>query len=285
MFASSIYAMDSQAPTRAFTASPATSNTAPYSVEQLARLIPKVAIIHASVQILKDYDNIFKSDITIKEAVFKIGIFACVGATLELCFDGIPYCVKKIPSGLMYGTERFMTGIYRICGLPTPIAEDRLMHHSVMFEDIINTLTKQQASGGVMLRNMRVEQDTTIVNDQRDQWTYYVSFVVHRLEHISLYLRDSLRYYRDSEGTKGWWQKASERFSPDTIPDTVCTIDEIIANINHIMRCMKAAPTQDDLDTNHLKMLSVNTKTLFKELKILVMGMRKQDGQPATLGS
>lgn len=253
--------------------------------EQVARIGSKMILIGYAVDIIKDQDGKFK-DISnldaqgMKDLVTKIALLAGVASMLELCFDGVPAAITKIPYGIAHSLERLTTGLLRLCGMPTPIDEARLTHNGIMFEDVINTITKQQAVGSVMLRNVRVAEEAEIMSEQEQQWAFYVDFAIHRLEHVNSYLVDSLRYYKAPEGKKSWLQSLSARFASDSTPDIVCTIEEINGNIGHMISLLKAATNQDDLDINHLKMLSGNTKTLFKELKVLVAGARKQEASP-----
>lgn len=244
------------------------------------KMIPKLSIIGIATQLISD-DNLNVQQLAtregIKKLLTKLVVLSGVISILELAFESIP---NGIRGGFMYGIHSSKTigkQLLRLIDFNFTMNEQRLVHNAIIFEELANSLTKQQVVSAVMIRNLRVADGEESVDMNEIEWQQYVDFVCHRLGHIMAYLGEAQAYYDVKTVGRTWQHTLLSPLMPEEAPDVLCTITEIRANIDHIMKIVKLAKSQEDLDSNNLKMITNNTKVLFKELRILLFAGRKSD--------
>lgn len=245
------------------------------SSHALWNALPVVGVFSAIISFVQkgELAQLMENKKAVVQGVVVLALLKCSWDMSPTIARGI---ARKICSTLHRAQILGEKGFNKICNRPDAVDVEQVMMWESIVENLFDTLCDQSASGAIMLRNMRVNDEMS-EEDGDSNWKFFVCSTTNLFSYIIDYLRVRLPHYEQGAPDKQGMNRLVQLSGALSIQDgetTAFVIRSIITYLEQIILVCKKADTADDLDVHHVKQISRITLLLFKKLRILLDGCR-----------
>jgi hypothetical protein len=225
-----------------------------------------------------NFNSILKNGLTIG---FMFGI---VNFMERMIGDSFGKVVKTLPNVFAFMGRMATKGYNKLARRPEALNPDEILVWEQTFEGLLSSLCEQNTSSNLMLKNLRIQDESKADVPLDPNWAYFAELVDDMCAHVIDYLRDHMAHYTINKGQRSYLVKMAHGVESENKATIAFLMNCIIKNLNNIKEVCKRTQQVDDLDVVHIKKLGRITLLLFKKLRIMLHGGRQNSASMGSLG-